>query len=198
MRKGERTRQAIIEKTAVLFNEKGYASASMADVTAATGIQRGGIYNHFAGKEELARASFAYATRRISRRLQRALRGVTDPVERLLALLDVFVDLYTGDRPFPNGCPVLNTAIEAKGEWADLRDDARRAADKLRRLVSDTVRDAKERRLLSSTVDSEEMTTIVIGMLEGGVLLTVLYDTPVHLERAAAHLRSYIEHVRIT
>lgn len=196
MRKGEQTRQAIIEKSAVLFNEKGYASTSMADVTAVTGIQRGGIYNHFASKEDLARASFTHATRRLSRRLQHALRGVADPMERLLAIPDVFVGLYSGDRPFPNGCPVLNTAVEAKGEWAGLRDDARAVADKLGRLVADTVCAAKERQQLVPAVDPDEVATIVVGMLEGGVLLTVLHDAPVHLERAAAHLRGYVERLQ--
>lgn len=196
MRKGEQTRRVIIEKTAVLFNEKGYASTSMADVTAATGVQRGGIYNHFAGKEELARASFAHATRCISQRLRQALRGVTDPVERLLAICDAFAGMYAEERPFPNGCPVLNTAVEAKGEWAALREEARRAADKLCRLIADTVRDAREQRRFASAVDPDEVASIVVGMLEGGVLLTVLYDAPVHLERAAAHLRTYVEGLR--
>lgn len=197
MRKGRQTRRAIIEKTAVLFNEKGYASTSMADVTAATGIQRGGIYNHFASKEELARVSFAHATRRVGQRLRRALRGVTDPVERLLTIPRVFMGLYVEDRPFPNGCPVLNTAIEAKGAWAGLREDACKAADKLRHLISDAVCDAKENRQFSAAVDPDEVATIVVGMLEGGVLLTILYDAPVHLQRAAAHLHTYVESLRV-
>lgn len=192
MRKGEQTRRAIIEKTAVLFNEKGYASTSMADVCAATGVRRGGIYNHFTGKEDLARESFAYATQYVSRRLRRALRGVTDPVARLSALFDVFLGLYTNNSPFPNGCPVLNTAVEAKGEWAGLRREARAAADKLRRLVADAVRDAKEQRRLAPGVDPEEVATVVVGTLEGGVLLAVLYDDRVHLERAVAHLRAHV------
>ena len=54
MGRGERTREHILEQAAGLFNRKGFAGASMSDVMAATGLQKGGIYRHFESKEALA------------------------------------------------------------------------------------------------------------------------------------------------
>jgi AcrR family transcriptional regulator len=60
MTKGETTRQKIIAQAAPLFNRLGYAGCSMQDIMAATGLEKGGLYRHFSGKEELAEESFRY------------------------------------------------------------------------------------------------------------------------------------------
>ena len=59
--KGVLTRERIVHLAAPVFNKKGYAGASMADNLAATGLQKGGIYNHFESKEQLAVEAFDYA-----------------------------------------------------------------------------------------------------------------------------------------
>ena len=50
MNKGEMTRQRIIEESAPIFNQRGYAGCSMQDVMEATGLEKGGIYRHFESK----------------------------------------------------------------------------------------------------------------------------------------------------
>ncbi len=51
--KGERTRQAIVDAAYAVFVEKGYHAASMRQIAKQAGMAVGGIYNHFAGKEEI-------------------------------------------------------------------------------------------------------------------------------------------------
>lgn len=43
MTKAEKTRNFIVEKTAPIFNMKGYAGTSLNDITAATGLTKGSI-----------------------------------------------------------------------------------------------------------------------------------------------------------
>src|ERR1700744_5697137 len=61
MTKGEQTRSRIVAAAAPIFNRCGYEGSSLADLMAATGLQKGGIYRHFASKEELAAEAFDYA-----------------------------------------------------------------------------------------------------------------------------------------
>jgi AcrR family transcriptional regulator len=56
--KGERTRADIIEVAHALFLEKGYNGTSIRDIADRAGIAPGGIYNHFAGKEDIFVAVF--------------------------------------------------------------------------------------------------------------------------------------------
>ncbi len=51
--KGERTRAALIEASYHLFLSRGYHGTSMRDIANTTGIALGGIYNHFATKEDI-------------------------------------------------------------------------------------------------------------------------------------------------
>ncbi len=56
--KGELTRSAIIEAAHQLFITLGYNATSMRKIAQKAGIALGGIYNHFAGKEEIFEAVF--------------------------------------------------------------------------------------------------------------------------------------------
>ena len=87
MRKGEETRQTIIAKAAPLFNQQGYAGASMADIMAATGLQKGGLYNHFASKDELAVAAFAHNWEQMRALLVQALAAAGDSAMAQLATM---------------------------------------------------------------------------------------------------------------
>jgi AcrR family transcriptional regulator len=54
--KGERTRLAIENAAIALFMEQGYHATSMRQIAERAGLALGGIYNHFASKEELFKA----------------------------------------------------------------------------------------------------------------------------------------------
>lgn len=51
--KGDRTRQALLEAAYQQFVQRGFHAASMRAIAEGAGITPGGIYNHFAGKDEL-------------------------------------------------------------------------------------------------------------------------------------------------
>jgi AcrR family transcriptional regulator len=51
--KGEATRSAIEDAAMELFLEQGYAATSMRQIADKAGLALGGIYNHFASKEEI-------------------------------------------------------------------------------------------------------------------------------------------------
>ena len=54
--RGEQTRTDILQAAHDLFTQQGYHGTSMRQIAEAVGIALGGIYNHFAGKEEIFEA----------------------------------------------------------------------------------------------------------------------------------------------
>jgi TetR/AcrR family transcriptional repressor of nem operon len=117
-RRGERTRRVIVERAAALFNTKGYFGASMNDLVRETGLEKGGIYNHFSSKDELACAAFDYSASLMRERFEAALASREGTVERLFAIVDV-LGCLADDPPVAGGCPVLNTAVESDGVVPD-------------------------------------------------------------------------------
>lgn len=193
MSKGDKTRQQILHKVAILFNEKGYAATSMQDITAATGIQRGGIYNHFSSKEALALATFDYACSLLEKRLIRGISGQRTAVGRLRAIASSFVNLYTQNPLFPCGCQIMNTAIEAKRHMPALRHQAQRAMTRFKDLIVKTVVRGIEHQEFPDTVNTDAMAAVFISTLEGAMLLSVLYDDEVYLNYGAQHLHGYVD-----
>ena len=191
MRDGERTREHILERAAGLFNQQGFAGASMSDIMAATGLQKGGIYRHFGSKEELALEAFDFAVARMADRFGQALEGKENAVERLCAVIDVYAELPTNP-PVPGGCPVMNTAIDSDSVHPALRERAQKAMDGLRALRRRTTKHGIERGEIRAGVDGEALATLMISALEGGVMLSLLYGDPSHARRVAEHLKDHL------
>ena len=192
MSKGEQTRERILARSAQLFNRQGYSGASLADIMRETGLEKGGIYNHFSSKEQLALESFDYASGLIQQRVRQGLAGKLNAIERLLAIVSVFQSIVE-DPPVAGGCPILNTAIEADDANETLRDRARAAMDSWRTTIHRIVNKGIERLEIRPAINADEVASIFIATLEGAIMLSNLYRDPVHMQRAANHIVHYIE-----
>lgn len=120
MNKANRTRQFIIQKTAGLFNTKGFHGTSLSDLTLATGLTKGSLYGNFKDKEEISTEAFRYSIAKVKDMVRMELSGATSYKKQLEALLD-FYSRYVFDPPVPGGCPLLNTAVEADDDHISMR-----------------------------------------------------------------------------
>ncbi len=195
MSKGELTRERILARSARLFNLRGYAGSSLADIMHETGLEKGGIYNHFASKEQLAVEAFDYACGLVQQRVRQVLSGKRNAIERLLAIITVFQAMIE-DPPVVGGCPVLNMAIETDDANEVLRDRARAAMDNWRDTIHRIVSRGIERQEVRAEIDADEAASIMISTLEGAIMLSNLYKDPVHIRRAAKHMTGYVEAMR--
>ncbi|MEO0854830.1 MAG: TetR/AcrR family transcriptional regulator [Cyanobacteria bacterium J06648_11] len=189
--KARATRDRIVKLAASTFNQNGYAGTSMSDIMQVTGLQKGGIYNHFRSKDDLAIAAFDYAVGRIQQHYSKALKGKRHAIARLYALIDAFYD-DIDDPPVKGGCPLLNTAIESNDTHPALRDRACKAMNDWREMIRKIIANGCKRGEVRSDVNGESVASIWISLLEGGLMLSQLYSDRVHLDRAKQHLRTYI------
>lgn len=101
----------VIEKTMAVFWEKGYAATSISDITAATGLKRGSLYNAFNGKEDLfLQALLKYDNER-RRKMLRQLESLDDPREAIYRFFDRIVETSLSD-PHRRGCMLVNTSLD--------------------------------------------------------------------------------------
>ncbi len=191
MSKAQQTKARIIEQAATVFNQKGYGSSSIADIMQATGLKKGGIYNHFKSKEELALAAFDYAVSLISQRMSHAVKTKRNAVERLQALVSSYL-AYVEVPPIVGGCPILNTAIEVDDLDSPLRDHALAALNSWRSSIVLIINKGINKGEITVNVDPDAIATIIICTIEGAIMMSQLEKNPVHLERAIAHLQNYI------
>ncbi|PFH91338.1 TetR/AcrR family transcriptional regulator [Bacillus sp. AFS088145] len=197
MRKGERTKQMIIEKASGLLNTQGYMSTPITTIMEKTGMEKGGIYNHFKSKAELSLDAFSYSIKTMSMTFQKAIENQNSTIDKLNALLDVFLFLVEG-KPIPGGCPILNAAIESDDAHPDLREATVRAMNDLYSMVLRIVRNGIKNGEIIPTIDSETLTTIFISTIEGSLMMTKLYYDTIYINRSIGFLRDYLTKLETT
>ena len=193
MSKGQATRTYILQQSAELFNQKGYAGSSMADVMRVTGLKKGGIYNHFQSKDELALESFRFAIARVHERQRQLLKGKRSTRDRLYALVDGFYGKDAEAPPMPGGCPLFNTAVEADDAHPALKAQAQIALTQWHDLLARIVTFGKKRGEISSNIDPDQVASVIISTLEGAIIMNNLLGDPQHLQIAVNHLLAYID-----
>lgn len=192
MSKGEQTREMILSRAAQVFSRQGYFGSSLAEIMQETGLEKGGIYNHFGSKEQLALEAFDYAMARHDQRLRELFANKKHAMERLHALITYFQSLIE-DPIVPGGCPILTTAVEADDAHPVLREKAREAMDRLRGTVIRVLNRGIERQELRPDIDVEATTSLIIASGEGAIMMSKLYQDPTHIRRVCMQLASYLE-----
>jgi TetR/AcrR family transcriptional repressor of nem operon len=191
--KGERTRERVIASAAPVFNQRGYWGATLRDLMSATGLEKGGIYNHFRSKDELAAAAFEHNVDRMGELIRSALSSSPrDAGSRLRAVLGVYQRFVRA--PIPGGCPILNAATDTDDTHPAMRAQVQEA---MRRLREDTllriVARGIERGEVRADVSASDVATVFVSTIEGALMLAQLYGDPSYIDVATAHLDGYVD-----
>jgi AcrR family transcriptional regulator len=192
MSKAQETREKILREAAALFNQYGYSGSSMSDIMRVTGLQKGGIYNHFKSKDELALQAFDFAVEGMRKQYLTVLKGKHSAVDRLKAIISIFSNLAENP-PIPGGCPLLNTAVESDDTHPALRERVQIAMDGWRALICKIINKGIAKGEVRENIKADVVATIVISTLEGAVMMSKLYGDAIHLKRVVAHLHEYID-----
>ncbi len=189
MSKGEQTRQRILERAAPLLNRQGYQSAPVSEIMRVTGLQKGGLYNHFESKEELALAAFDLLMERVNHRVLAVHRSHTSPLVQLLAHIEL---IASGGTHTDGGCPLANSIVESDDSNPALRKRVARVLDEWRGLITHTVAKGIVAGEVRADVNPDEVATRVITALEGGHLLSNFNGDPRYLRQVGDFLREYV------
>jgi TetR/AcrR family transcriptional repressor of nem operon len=191
MRKGQQTRQEIIQKAAPIFNQRGFSGAALSDLMQATGLEKGGIYRHFDSKQQLAGEAFDYACQLALTARFGGTERISNTVDRLKQIVWNFRDRRAG--LVQGGCPLLNTATDSDDGNPALRLKARRAFTSWLGHLRSIVEQGQNRGEVRSKVDPMELATLIVTTLEGGLMLERLQRTAEPLNIACRHLEEYLE-----
>jgi AcrR family transcriptional regulator len=192
MKKGSQTKRGILEQAVQIFSVRGFEGMSMDELMHATGLTKGGIYNHFDSKDDLALQTFDYSLQVMRERFRKQLEGKRTTRTRLLAVIELFQSLLE-DPLFAGGCVLLTTAVEADDTHPALRERARKALDDWRATIIRTMTRGMELGDVRPDTDVESAASVIVAALEGAIMMSKTYGDNVHMERTVRHLSAYIE-----
>jgi len=171
MSKAERTKNFILEKTAPVFNIKGYAGTSLTDMTEVTKLTKGSIYGNFANKDEVALAAFDHNLNKVSSLIRHEMSKHESSKEKLLTYHRIYNDF--ADYPFPaGGCPILNTAIEADDTHPELRKRAMAAINSWKNKIVGLIEKGMENGEFRKGINAEQTALTLIALIEGGIMIS--------------------------
>jgi len=191
MRKGAATRERIIETAAQVFNVHGFHGGSMAELMAQTGLKKGGIYNHFASKEELAVAAFDHAVSLMVKKINDSVRPHKTPGARMNALLGFYLR-YALDPPVNGGCVIMNTLTDSDSTNPALKARAKAALEMVLRRVAGLIQQGIDSGDFHPKGDAQSTAVTLFAMLEGAILLSRAFDDLQPMELLTRQIRTVL------
>ena len=193
MSKGQNTKEMIIRKASELFNMKGYAGCSMSDLMAATGLKKGGIYNHFSDKDEISLEAFKYSISQLEARLGEIIRSADTAKTRLVAILEFYRE-YAIQPVIQGGCPLMNTIVDADDTNPALIIQARESTERLLKGLQRIILQGQRSGEFRQNVKAREVALTVFSGIEGAIVLTRAYHNDEAIQAMINCLKDYLEH----
>jgi TetR/AcrR family transcriptional regulator, transcriptional repressor for nem operon len=193
--KAERTRQFIVEKTAPIFNAKGFAGTYLSDLTGATGLTKGSIYGNFENKDDVALAAFDYNFDRITAYIKVKLLATENSIDRLLVYPSVYRQFLKIPLLKP-GCPILNTSTEADDTHPLLRKRAASALSFWRISIEKQIKRGIDRKEIKPDTNPTEVAVILMSLIEGAIMQAKVTGKPTELNTAMDFLEKLINNLK--
>ena len=167
--KMEETRQRLLAAARVAFAEKGYAAASMDDLTAAVGLTRGALYHHFGDKRGLLLAVVTEIDAAMAARAHAIGQQCGTLWDALLAEGAAYIDMAR--EPEVQRIVLLDgpAVLGDPSQWPSQNSCLQTTTQVLRRLIADgTVR----------AVDPEAAARLINGAALNAALWVAASNTP--------------------
>ncbi len=186
--KGELTKQKIVAEATKLVQKRGFEATSMSDLVEATGLQKGCLYFHFTGKDELLLAILEKSKADLFRLVDAALQGKT-PADKLENFLQGVLD-YQKSMDFSGGCIFGNIASEMSDKDKRVAAFVRGLFDEWIEKIREVVQAAQKTGTVTKDIPADLLARHIIMVLEGGIMLS-------RLEKSEKPLRDGLKSLKI-
>jgi len=188
--KGDQTKSKIITEATKLVQRKGFEATSMTDVVEATGMQKGCLYFHFTGKDDLLAAILEKAKTDFFQLVDAGLSGKT-PGERLENFFTGVLD-YQKSMGFSGGCIFGNIALEMSDKDKRVSAFIKDLFDEWTAKIHVVVKAAQKTKQVTADIPADVLARHIIMALEGGIMLSRLEKREKPLKDCLATLRIMI------
>ena len=153
---------AVIATALDVFWRKGLHDATMQDLAAATGVQRGSLYNAYGDKEAIfLRAFDQYAEAFLQAAGDALVQG--DTAAGLRHFFDMIIINMTDGSP-PRGCLTTRTALDGAISSAEVRERVQGVLSRLEQLIAKTLGSAPAKR---NAADANRLARVIVTFTRG-------------------------------
>ena len=178
------TSQRILDIAERLLQTRGYNAFSYADVAQALHVTKASLHYHFPTKAELGKRLIERYERSFLQALAEIDRVSADARERLRRYVDIYLDVLRNDRMCLCGMLAAEYATLPKPMKAELKH----FFDENERWLVAVLEQGQASGKLRFTGSAREIARLVVGSLEGAMMLARSYDDVGRFKSAAERL----------
>lgn len=190
--KGKITRNFIIEKAATIFNKNGYAGSSMSSLMKETGLQKGGIYNHFKNKEEIVLEAFDYSIKKHNYAVYESYKHKKGALEKIHAIIK-FYESYPLNPIIEGGCPIVNTAVDADNTNPELKMRVKNVLTGWISNLSFLIREGQKNGEFKTSINVENIASYIVTTLQGSVVVARSFEDYSYMENIIKQLFEFVD-----
>ena len=179
-----------------LFSVKGYYNTSVSDILGAVELTKGGLYAHFASKEDIWYAVYEEAVSIWKGIVFKGIRHNSDPLKRIEKFIENDMREYLGTDVFEGGCFFLNMLVELSGQSASMSKQILRGFVRLSGLLRSWLEEADQNGMLHENLDLKEVANFIIISLNGAAALYISSRDRNILDQTVLQLRFYIKQLK--
>ena len=166
MRKGDRTREVILDQAIDLASVVGVENMSIGALATSTGLSKSGLFAHFGSKAALEVAVIDAAAERFLDQVVRPVRRRTSGLARLSAYFENWI-AWIAESGRGGGCPLVAAAVELDDRPGPARDRLvqlqQQWLDALARLAGQAVELGEFRADLEREQFAHDLHAIILG-----------------------------------
>jgi TetR/AcrR family transcriptional repressor of nem operon len=179
-----------------VIRAKGYSATRIEDVCEAAGLTKGSFFYHFKGKEDMALAAADYWSYWTSAMFASAeyhdLTRLPDPVDRLLAYIDLRKALIQGELP-DFTCLVGTMVQEIYDTQPAIREACNQSISGHAATLIPDIDEAMRQRGIRDSWTAESLALYTQASIQGAYILAKAKQSPDAAVAAIDHLRRYLE-----
>ena len=158
--------EAALDGAVLVFRERGYHSASLADLGPAMKLANGSIYKAFSDKRALFLAAFDRYIARRTTALQQILDAQTCGLDKLQAMLAFYAEASSGAEG-RHGCLVVGSAAEMSTYDPEMAGKVTAALQRVEVRMRDLIQLGQADGSIPASVDAEAVATTLLCVLQG-------------------------------
>ena len=136
--------EVICKKAARLFDINGYLATSLADISEASGLSKGGIFHYFPTKESLLFFILNRTMEQLTDELKKKLKGISNSREKIRIIIQNHIDLYCNN--FHEARVILHETQNLRPDyWKTLRKRTKAYYNFLKSIMNDLLDRNNER-----------------------------------------------------
>ncbi|HEY6242219.1 MAG TPA: TetR/AcrR family transcriptional regulator [Burkholderiales bacterium] len=195
MRKGERTKSAILNHAVATASQLGLEGLSIGSLADRLEMSKSGLFAHFGSKEDLQIAVVHQARQMFSDHVFTPALHEPAGLPRLSAIVQNWVT-WTRSADLPGGCPITAAAYEYDDRPGALRDLLSQTLRELRKTLARSVRVAVEAGHLRVGTEPEQLAFEILGIYLASQLEARLFGDPEAWPRGLASFETLIDRYR--